>query len=128
MYFTNDQQQPYGTKDLHNFIPSQSKEYYFKKLWLYIFYLKLWVGGEYTLACKWGSKDNLWESLLSHHVGLKDPSQVLRFGCKRLYWLSHFNGLILQILYIKVVLKNFSLLWTSSIYFFTARTCWPMIQ
>lgn len=38
----------------------------------------------------WGSKDSLWESVLSfHYVGLGDPTLVAKLGGKYLYPLSH---------------------------------------
>lgn len=89
MYLANDQQQSYGTKYLHDYTQSQWKEYYFKKSWLYIIYLKNCVCGwvrsrTHEHICDWRFKDNLWESLLSHHIGLKDQSQVLMLAASTL--------------------------------------------
>lgn len=101
MYLANNQQS-YGTKFLHDYTQSQWKEYYFKKLWLYIFYLKNCVC-VCAYVCTWA------------HVWLEVKGQLVRItflpsyrsqgsksgphvGCKHAYWLSHLNGLILQII------------------------------
>lgn len=47
----------------------------------------------YTMACMRRSEDNLGEWVLSfHHVGPGDQTQIVRFGGKYPYWLSHLTG------------------------------------
>lgn len=46
----------------------------------------------HSLGTVWSSMDNLKESILSYHVGIRDWTQAIRPGDKFLNPLSHLNG------------------------------------
>lgn len=48
------------------------------------------------------SEDNSWEQVLSYHVGSWDWTQVVRFGRKYLYSLSHLTAPLQMLLKHKV--------------------------
>lgn len=52
----------------------------------------VWQSG-WSMSPVWRSEDNLWEPILSFYcVSLRDQTQVVRLGGKRLSLLSHLTG------------------------------------